>query len=237
MNNLKLNKNQKLLRKRIIDISYKNKLSHIGSCLNSVDLIDGVYAVKKKNDVFILSSGHSAVAWYAVLEKYSKKIIYDKIECIHPDRILDKNISVSTGSLGQGLPIAVGIALAKPENEVFCLISDGESAEGSVWESLRIISDKKIKNIKVILTANGYGAYDPIDTELLKKRISGFGLKMIEIDGHNPKEINKALSIKTEVPVLLFAHTSSEQLPFLNGLNAHYYVMSDDLSVADTVLS
>lgn len=229
MKPLVLNQNQKLLRKRIIDISFKNNLSHIGSCLNVIDLIDGVYSHKKNDDLFVLSAGHSAVSWYVVLEKFNPKVRFDNITCIHPDRLTNELISVSTGSLGQGLPIAVGMALADKTIEVYCLISDGECAEGSIWESLRIIGEKSITNLTVIVSANGYGAYDPVETTALKKRLKGFGLEMIVVDGNNPQEIKQALAIRAKkVPHLIFANTSSEQLSFLKGLGAHYYVLGQD---------
>lgn len=236
MINLVLNKNQKQLRQRITEISYKNKLSHIGSCLNSVDLIDGIYRNKLKNDIFILSSGHAAVAWYAVLEKYNKNKKYDKIDRVHPDRLSNPDISISTGSLGQGLPIAVGVALSDRTRNVYCMVSDGECAEGSIWEALRIIIDNNIANLVVIVNANKYGAYDQIDSLKLKKRLSGFGFKIVDIDGHSPIAIDKALKAIHKEPLLIFANTTSEQLPFLQGQNAHYYVMNDDLAVAEKIL-
>jgi transketolase len=229
MKTLVLNQNQKLLRRRIIEISFKNNLSHIGSCLNVIDLVDGVYSHKKKDDLFVLSAGHSAVSWYAVLEKFNPGVKFDNIICIHPDKLSNDLISVSTGSLGQGLPIAVGMALADKDIEVYCLISDGECAEGSIWESLRVISENSITNLTVIVSSNGYGAYDLIKTPALKKRLKGFGLEMIVIDGNNPLEIKQALEIKARnVPRLIFANTSSEQLSFLQGLGAHYYVLGQD---------
>src|SRR6185369_8330334 len=109
----KLTKEQKRLRKRIIELSHSSRLSHIGSCLSVIDLIDEIYSSKKPNEKFILSNGHAGIAWYVILEKYGflpeKKI---KNLNIHPDRNLKHDIHVSTGSLGQGLPIALGMALA-----------------------------------------------------------------------------------------------------------------------------
>ncbi len=237
MQELKLNNNQKNLRKRIIEISYKNNLSHIGSCLNAVDLIDIIYKTKKMDDIFILSAGHSAVALYAVLEKYKSSKKYDEVDCIHPDRLTNKDISVSTGSLGQGLPIAIGTALSDKNKNVYCLISDGECAEGSIWEAFRIICENNINNLIVVLSANSFGAYGEIDKNRLKSSISGFGFKLIEIDGHNPIEIDKSLKSLHKIPLFIFANTTSEQLPFLQGQNAHYYVMSDDLASAQKILS
>src|SRR4051812_33407854 len=111
------------LKKRIIEISYKHKLSHLGSCLTAVDIIDEIFQVKKPNEKFVLSSGHAGLALYVVLEKYEKKdfdgnlIPLDAEEIFehhgtHPDRCKACHLDCSTGSLGQGLPIAVGMALA-----------------------------------------------------------------------------------------------------------------------------
>lgn len=232
-----LNENQKILRKRLIEILYNLKSSHIGSCFNTIDLIDSVYSIKNKNDKFILSCGHAALAFYVVLEKYKFLKNTDlKSLYLHPDRNKKIGIEVSSGSLGLGLPISVGMAIANRENKIYCLISDGECAEGSIWESFRIIQDLKIKNIRIIITANGWGAYGPISLENLKKRIEGFGFKILEIDGHNKEEINNSLKVISEMDIL-FARTNSEQLPFLKGLDAHYYIMNErDYQVAMDIL-
>src|SRR3990167_5040590 len=109
MNIKNLNSEQKALRLRIIDISFQRNLSHIGSCLSAIDLINAVYKVKGKKEKFILSSGHAGIALYAVLEK--NKILNPSISNklhIHPDRNAEIGIDVSTGRLGHGLPIALG---------------------------------------------------------------------------------------------------------------------------------
>ncbi|MDD5415756.1 MAG: hypothetical protein PHE48_01980 [Candidatus Daviesbacteria bacterium] len=97
---------QKENRKRILEISYKHKLSHLGSCLSVVDLIDAVYRIKKTEEKFILSAGHGGVALYTVLEKYSnvdaEKLF--KKHGVHPNRDKRNEIHCSTGSLGHGLP-------------------------------------------------------------------------------------------------------------------------------------
>src|SRR3990167_11062130 len=161
MNIKNLNSEQKALRLRIIDMSFQRNLSHIGSCLSAVDIIDAIYKVKKRNEKFVLSNGHAGIALYAILEK--NKILSPSITKklnIHPDRNKKIGIDVSTGSLGHGLPIALGIALANRNKHVYCIISAGECTEGSIWETLRIASDKKVSNLKIILNANGWGAYD-----------------------------------------------------------------------------
>jgi len=225
---IKFDKNQKEIRKKLLGMINRAHTSHIGSCLSSIDIIDAVYSIKKRQENFILSNGHAAASLYIILEKYGylKNPDLSKLNA-HPDRNPDKGIDVSTGSLGQGLPIAVGMALANKDKNVYCLISDGECAEGSIWESLRIVHDLKICNLKIIVSSNGWGAYDPISDKHLIKRFKGFDLDLIKIDGHKPQEIIKALKMKVNKPTVIFAKTSSEQFGFLKGLDAHYYVMSD----------
>ena len=122
------------LQKRIIDITYVEKLSHLSSTLSALPIIKEIYDLKNEDDVFILSNGHAGLALYVVLEhKYN----IDAVSLlhkhgIHPSKDLENKIYCSTGSLGSGLPIAVGHALADRSKNVYCLISDGEAAEGRI---------------------------------------------------------------------------------------------------------
>ncbi len=188
------------LKKRIIDISYRLGLTHIGSCICSVDTIDEIYSIKKPKEKFILSNGHAGLALYVVLEKHAGIDAEHlcKKHGVHPNRDLEDGIYCSTGSLGQGLPIAVGMALANRDRDVYCTISDGECAEGSIWESLTIAKEEKLDNLKVYLIINGWAAYKKVDVGYLIKRIKAFGF---------PAKIVK---------------TTVEQYPFLKGLDAHY---------------
>lgn len=239
MNIKNLSSEQKALRLRIIDISFQRNLSHIGSCLSSVDIISAIYKVKKRREKFILSNGHAGVALYAVLEK--NKILNPSITNklnIHPDRNEKLGIDVSTGSLGHGLPIALGIALANKNKNVYCTISDGECTEGSIWETLRIASDKKVSNLKIVLNANGWGAYDSISLDKLYRRARGYNCELINLNGHNMKKIASALSKKSKKPLFIFAKTEVEQFQFLKGQDSHYYVMnSNDYKIAKKILS
>jgi transketolase len=228
---------QKLLRKRILEISHSVNASHLGSCLNSIDLIYAVYLTKKPDDLFILSNGHAAVSWYAVLEQFGflKNPSLNLLN-IHPDRNEAIGIPVSTGSLGHGLAIAVGMALANKSRNVYCLTSDGEWAEGSMWESLRVTRELKLQNLKILISCNGWGAYSLIDRRHLKKQLTGFGFKLKCVDGHNPEKINISLQSQTDQS-LIFAHTNSDQFPFLKDQDAHYYVMTNkDYQLALTQL-
>lgn len=164
------------LEKRIIDISYKKGLSHLSSNLTSVRLIDHIYLVKKHDEAFILDNGHAGLALYVVLEKFHFKDaekLFDK-HGVHPNRDKQDLIDCSTGSLGQGLPIAVGMALADSSRLVYVLTSDGAMAEGSNWEALRIAGDRRIENLRITVNANGVSAYQKVDTEILDIRMQYF---------------------------------------------------------------
>lgn len=225
-----LSKEQKENRRRIIEVSHKLRFSHLGSCLSTVDLIDAVYKVKSKDEKFVLSNGHAAVAWYVILEKYKFFKDSETIEKlhIHPDRNPELGIYLSSGSLGQGLPIALGMALANRRKNVYCAISDGECAEGSIWESLRISQENKISNLKILINANGWGGYDAISLENLFKKLKGFGCNIKKVNGHNVNQIIKALKSKIGTsPNVIFARTQASQFPFLKGQGAHYYIMKE----------
>jgi transketolase N-terminal domain/subunit len=164
------------LEKRLIDISYKLKLSHLSAYFTSVGLIDKIYQVKKKDEPFILSQGHAFAALAVVLEKYegqdAEKLV--KKYMTHPTRDKKAGIDCTTGSLGQGLTIAVGMALADRSKNVYVLTSDGEMAEGCCWESLNIAGDQRLENLRVTVNANGFSAYNKVDVDLLDLRMQYF---------------------------------------------------------------
>lgn len=159
------------LKRRIVEISYKHKLSHLGSCLTAVDVIKEIYDTKKPDEKFVLSCGHAHLAHlvvrvshvfgdYSIKEIMRTAVIGDKIEThgIHCDR--KAGCDVSTGSLGHGIGTALGMALANRTKDVYCLLSDGECREGSVFEALRIAGKEKLKNLKIYINWNGYAAYE-----------------------------------------------------------------------------
>lgn len=164
------------LKERIVELAHDLGRSHIGSALNAVDIIDRIYTEMKPEDRFVLSNGHAFMAQAVVLEKHigrdAKELAVK--HGTHPHRDGSDGVWVSTGSLGHGLGIALGMALANKERDVHCLVSDGECAEGSIWESLRIKTDLGVDNLKVHVAANGLGAYQSIDREKLEKRLKAF---------------------------------------------------------------
>ena len=194
------------LKKRIVEIAYKHKLGHLGSYLSSVEIIDEIYSKMSKDDIFILSSGHAALALYVCLEKYKgqdAEVLFSK-HGGHPHRDEERGIYCSTGSLGLGLCVALGRAVANPNRKVYVLISDGESAEGSIWEALKTIKEEGIENIEVYVNVNGYAAYKEVDKKYLVNRLEAF------------------------LPSIHIRYTDVEQYSFLKGLNAHYHVMNEE---------
>lgn len=169
------------LHERIIEISKKYNLSHLGSCLTAVNIIDVIYSKKASAEKFVLSCGHAGLALYVVLEKYCGVDAENYLKhCgIHPCFTI--LIDCSTGSLGQGLPIALGMAMADRSKNVYCLISDGEASEGTIWEVANVMRKYKVDNLKVYCNWNGWGAYDKTDTTVkLMLQIMIPDIKMIE---------------------------------------------------------
>lgn len=186
------------LKLRIIELSHKYGLSHLGSNLTSVDIIENIYNIKKDNEPFVLSNGHAGLALYVVLEKQlghnAEKLWVD--HGVHPNRDIERGIWCSSGSLGHGLPIALGMALADRKKDVYCLVSDGESMEGSIYESNRIRLDEDIDNLKVYVNFNGTSAYRHIEY----------------VEGFCPEEI-----IATQ-----------NEFDFLKDIDSHYHQLTDD---------
>jgi len=224
-----MQKEQIRYRRRIIELSKEADTTHIGSALSVVDIIDAIYRTKKQGEKFILSNGHAAAAWYVVLES-NGFITNPKINelGIHPERNPLIDIELSSGSLGQGLPVAVGLAMANRSKNVYCSISDGECAEGSIWEAVSVAAKYKLDNLKIVVNANGYAGYEEINSENLISKFHSFGCDVVDVDGHNIDEIIRGLTIETKNPLLVYARTVVDQLPFLKGLSAHYYKMTDD---------
>ena len=170
-----IKKNTKIInniRRNILKKIYDSNSSHIGSCFSIVEILYSLYFLKlKKNDTFILSKGHAALALYCTLfEKkiLSKKILntFGKNNTILMSHVSHKvkGVEFSTGSLGHGLPYAVGKALGEKingtQNIVYVLISDGELNEGTTWESLIFASHHKLDNLYILIDYNKIQSLD-----------------------------------------------------------------------------
>lgn len=190
-----------MIHNRILEISKKHNLSHLGSCLTAVNIIDHIYSIKEKDEKFVLSSGHAGLALYCVIEKYEGINAEDIFlhHGVHPDRCDKCKLDCSTGSLGHGLPIALGMALANKDKNVYCLISDGECLEGTTWEVANFIAKYKVTNLKIYINYNGFSAYDTINHDVISR------LRFI-------------------LPTINIVRTSVEDYGF-EGLSAHYITL------------
>lgn len=171
------------MKDNILEISKELGLAHIASSLTAYPIIEEIFKIKRPDEKFVLSNGHAGLALALVL--YGK----DKAR-----EIMSKNMhassewcDVSTGSLGHGLGIAVGMALADRTRNVYCMISDGECAEGSIWESLRIAKEQQLANLKVYCNANGWASYQAVDLDDLENRIKAFGFPVDFRRTQNPE--------------------------------------------------
>lgn len=215
--------NMKKMKEKIIEIAAKSGEGHIPSAFSILDILWVLYSqILDKDHVnkdhLILSKGHASLGLYAVLtekglikqEEFDTFGEFNSILGGHPDRTKIPNVEASTGSLGHGLPIAVGIALGmkikKQKNKVYSIIGDGESNEGTIWESALLASHHKLNNLYCIVDYNHSG-----DRALklgdLKKKFKSFGWDTISINGHCHEEIYKALTKKSDKPIAIIANT------------------------------
>lgn len=206
------------VRRRIIKMAYEsNRNVHLGGALSMVDILAvlyggilrGIGGSYEERDKFILSKGHGALALFAVLgemgvisEGRLQTYLADGSNlCAHPVMEPEIGIEASNGSLGQGISMAVGMALSakrkKKEYQVYTMIGNGESDEGLVWEALASASHFRLDNFTVILDDNKF-QNDGLSKEIMyypnyKERFGAFGFDVIEINGHQIDEIYDAL--------------------------------------------
>jgi len=216
---LKLDLTAVRIRKYIIEMLYQAKSGHPGGSLSAVDALVALYFVhmkhnpKKPNDPnrdrFILSKGHAAPALYATLAESGYFNVKElnklrKINSIlqgHPVCTYTPGVEASTGSLGHGLSFSNGVALAgkldKKDYKVYCMMGDGETGEGQVWEAAAVASHYKLDNLIAMIDRNYLqidgNTEDILKLESVKERWSSFGWHTIEIEGHNIKKILEAL--------------------------------------------
>ena len=149
------------LRREIIEASYKANACHIGSALSCVDIIWNIYNKMGKDDLFVFSKASGVAALYVVLAEKgyfpkSKVAYYLKKYPLASRKV--PGVMVDSGSLGHGLPMACGMALADKKRKVYCLMSDGEMDCGTTWESLLFKKQHKLNNLKIYVDANEFQA-------------------------------------------------------------------------------
>jgi transketolase len=228
------------VRKQLLKISNSAKSSHLGSSLSIVDILVVLYKSILKKNIFILSKGHACLALYCVLQKFnyiSRKVLqsYGKDKTILLSHVSHKvsGVEFSTGSLGHGLPYAVGRALAqkinKKNKKIFVLISDGELNEGTTWESLLFASFHKLDNLIIIIDYNKIQSLDYtkniLKLEPIDKKFISFGCKVRRINGHSYSQLYKSLSFNNkDKPLVIICDTiKGKGISFMeNSILWHY---------------
>ncbi len=235
------------LRVLVLDMLHEAKSGHPGGSLSMAEIVSALYFQEMKHDPqrpqwedrdrFVLSKGHGIPAVYAAMAMtgYFPK---EELKTLrrtgarlqgHPDRVRLPGIEASTGSLGQGLSVAQGIALglrlAKKDSRVFCVLGDGESQEGQIWEAAMSIPKFKLGNLTAIVDYNkgqidGH-VKDVMDLEPLADKWRAFNWDVTVIDGHSFDELLPALEksrARGDKPRLILAHTvKGKGVSFMEG--------------------
>ena len=245
------------IREYILKMLYQGQSAHAGSNLSAVDLLTVLYFnilnINPKDpewedrDRFILSKGHAAAVMWAILAEkgfFSRERLntYYKNNGLpgHVTKLNVPGVDFSTGSLGHGLSFACGVALSakryKKNYRTFVILGDGEMDEGSIWEALLFAPHNKLDNLTVIVDYNKIQSLDYVENTLslepLYDKLKAFCWNTIEIDGHNHKEIEKALNntIKNK-PTFIIAHTiKGKGVSFMeNSIDWHYWNIDEKI--------
>lgn len=247
------------IRRDILRMTYKSKSSHVGSCLSVVEIlyvlyfkvmnIDPDYPKLKERDKLILSKGHASAALYATLAErgYFSKDILDKFYVDngilpgHLDMEAVPGVEASTGSLGHGLSLGIGMAIANKQTgnpgRIFVILGDGECNEGSVWEAAMLGAFLCLSNLTVIIDFNklqGFGRINEIiDQTNLSERWKVFGWEVFEVDGHSLEDLENVLTIPVTKPKAIIAHTiKGKGVSFMEDKLEWHYKSPDDAQYA-----
>lgn len=216
------------LRRRIIEMGFKNKHGHYGSSFSCVDTVKFLYdEVLQEKDIFIMSKGHGAPALHAVLETKGYKPKWT----IHLEFDEENGVMATGGSLGNGLSIALGRAYAKKYlkdgGKVYCMLGDGEMQEGMIWESLNIAKRLNIDNLIVLVDWNKYQAIDSVkevmneDYHTLKAKLEAFGYNVTKIKGHN-EDLEKLKLLGGGLNAVILDTIKGYGIPFLERNPTHH---------------
>ncbi len=239
------------LRYQLVMMSYRGKAAHLASALSCIDLIIAAYwsilkidpkkPLHPLRDRFILSKGHAITALYASLAEkgfFSKDLLLSFNQDggslpEHPTPNCIPGVEVATGSLGHGLSLGIGQALAskisKQDYQVVTLLSDGECNEGSVWEAALFAPAHNINNITAIIDYNKWQATERSDEVMqispLKDKWEAFGWQTLEIDGNHFDDILDAYGkISSTQPTAIIAHTiKGKGISFMEDNNNWHY--------------
>ena len=250
----------RILRARIIETSSRSGTPHLGSCLSCVDILTALYfdilridpaqPTASDRDRFILSKGHGAPALFQTLAMrgfYPEAMLDDYgidggVFAEHPPTPGHlAGIEAATGSLGHGLPLGLGMALAariqRQNYRVFAVLSDGECNEGSVWEAALLAAAQRVGNLCVVVDFNKWQATGRSEEVLalapLAEKWRAFGWNAIEVDGHNFTQLLDAFATfaqGSEKPTAIIAHTvKGKGVSFMeDDNNWHYRIPTAD---------
>ena len=217
------------LRKHVVQVAHKAKEGHIPSALSVLDILFVLYrdfidfdsenSSKNAINHFVLSKGHASLALYVVLfdigvlreEELYSFAQFDSILGGHPDRNKVPRVESSTGSLGHGLPQAIGIAKALDIRDlpghVYVLIGDGEANEGTIWESALLASQMKLKNLTCIIDDND-SSTRALSMGSFAEKFNVFGWEVHQVNGHDHEQIKEALALRSaRMPIAIVAKT------------------------------
>ncbi|CAN2039956.1 transketolase [Candidatus Magnetomoraceae bacterium gMMP-15] len=217
----------KQIRKDMLYIAKQSGHGHLPTCFSIVEILYAIYSVMKHDpqnlllkdrDIFILSKGHGSLSLYCILGEFgyfNKEKIFSfgsfmsDFGC-HADRFKIPGIEASTGSLGHGIGIAVGVALAfkieKSHRKVFVVIGDGESNEGTVWESIMVAVNLNLNNL-IIVYDNNMSHARGLQINNPAQRFQAFGCDVQEVNGHDINELKEAFSKKSPLVKIIVANT------------------------------
>jgi transketolase len=221
------------LKKIIVESAYKAGEGHIASAFSILDILwvlyDKILKIdpedpnNKDRDRFILSKGHASLGLYAILANkgffpFSEFDNFGKYKSIlggHPNLNKIPGVEASTGSLGHGFPMAVGMAMglkiSKSDNRVYCLVGDGEANEGTIWESAMLAAHHELSNLCLIIDHNHSTDRALVVCDLAEK-FKSFGWESSTIDGHDQKKIYQVLNnLNTKKPTAVIAETIKGQ--------------------------
>lgn len=227
MNNKELKKQSQEIRLLVLEMIFRAKSSHIGSCFSLVDILCVLYfKFIQPSDRCILSKGHSAATLYAILYKkgYFLKCDLDKFcstESFLTGHVNSKvpGVFFSTGSLGHGLSVGCGVALAKQRknkrSKIYILLGDGDLNEGSTWEAIMFADQYKLSNLIAIIDYNKIQSLgltaEIMNLEPLIDKFSAFGWNCLIVNGHNFEELEPCFqslsNSKIDKPTVVIAHT------------------------------
>jgi len=254
------------LRKRIVETSYRARIPHLGSCLSCLDLLVYLYweelqinpskPNEKNRDRFVLSKGHGAPGLFQVLAErgfYSLEKLNDfgkagSVFHEHPPKpgYID-GVEAATGSLGHGLPMALGMAIAARINNLayrtYALLSDGECNEGSIWEAAMLAGGQRIDSLTVIIDFNKWQATgrskEIMALDPLMKKWDSFGWHVQEINGHNFEEIESSLKLakkEKSKPSAIIANTiKGKGVSFMEDNNNWHYKTPNEKEFKDAI--